>query len=71
MRASARFPVAAKSRTYYNRKPGYWREDCRAMFAKVTDWAFMKSHCRHSGKRHNKACKGIGHNFALRPECAK
>jgi len=63
--------LSATCRTYYAKRPGYVKQERKAIFAKVSDWAFMRAHCKHTGKRHTKACTGIGHNFSLHPACAK
>ena len=55
---------------YFDKKPGYVRTEVRQMFAKVTDWTFMSSHCKHR-VRHTKACQGVGRHAWARPVCAK
>lgn len=47
-------------RRYFDRKPGYLREEVRQAAKRLTDQQFLGKVCHHSAKRcrHKEACTG-------------
>lgn len=43
---------------WWDRKPGYWRDELRVVSKPLTDREFLSHICGHTGKRSNSECKG-------------
>lgn len=64
-------PVAS-GRRYWDKDPGWVRDEVRAMQRRATDWQHMERFCKHSERGAvGERCKGVGYHIGPRPDHAR